>query len=94
MGSEFGRCSSHRDGLRNNQALLPRLRGNLLSLGVNDELLALFKGVHRYTWARNQLLIAQALPVIAALEQAGVATLLLKGGGWSLPRDRTRGCGR
>ena len=61
------------------QALLPRLRRNLLSLGVNDELLALFKGVHRYTWARNQLLIAQALPVIAALEQAGVATLLLKG---------------
>jgi hypothetical protein len=61
------------------QALLPALRKNLLELGVQDELLDLFKGVHRYSWARNQLLLAPMIPKVAALEQAGIPTLLLKG---------------
>ena len=34
-------------------ALLPALRKNLLSLGIDDELLGLFKGVHRYSWPRT-----------------------------------------
>jgi Uncharacterised nucleotidyltransferase len=59
--------------------LLPQLRHNLVALGCDDELLELFKGVHRYTWARNHLLLAEAMPVVAALEQAGLPTLLLKG---------------
>ena len=61
------------------QALLPVLRKNLLALGVQDELLNLFKGVHRYSWARNQTLLAPMMPIVEALEQAGVATLLMKG---------------
>ena len=61
------------------QALLPVLRRNLLALGVEDELINLFKGVHRYSWARNQMLLAPMMPVVAALERAGVQTMLLKG---------------
>jgi hypothetical protein len=60
-------------------ALLPALRKNLLSLGVDDELLSLFKGVHRYSWARTQLLLAPMIPIVDALEGAGIPTLLLKG---------------
>lgn len=61
------------------QALLPALRKNLLALGVDDELLGLFKGVHRYSWARTQLLLAAMTPKVEALEHAGIPTLLLKG---------------
>ncbi len=61
------------------QALLPALRKNLLALGVDDELLALFKGVHRYSWARTQLLLAAMIPKVEALEHAGIPTVLLKG---------------
>lgn len=61
------------------QALLPMLRKNLLALGVQDELLDLFKGVHRFSWARNQMLLAGMIPVVAELERSGIPTLLLKG---------------
>ena len=61
------------------QAVLPQLRTNLRALGVDDHLMELFKGVHRHAWARNQLMLAQVMPVVAALEQAGVPTLMLKG---------------
>ena len=61
------------------QALVPHLRRNLRALGIDDPLLELFKGVHRHTWARNQLMFAQVMPVVAALGTAGVATLMLKG---------------
>ena len=61
------------------QALLPMLRKNLLALGVEDELLGLFKGVHRYSWARNQMLLAPMMPIVGSLERAGLQTLLLKG---------------
>ncbi|MGA8364199.1 MAG: nucleotidyltransferase family protein [Solirubrobacteraceae bacterium] len=61
------------------QALLPMLRKNLIALGVEDELLALFKGVHRYSWARTQTLLAPMVPRVQALEHAGIQTLLLKG---------------
>jgi Uncharacterised nucleotidyltransferase len=61
------------------QALLPALRRNLLALGEDDELLGLFKGVHRYSWARTQLLLAPMMPIVQALEDAGIRTLLLKG---------------
>jgi hypothetical protein len=60
-------------------ALLPVLRKNLIALGEDDELLSLFKGVHRYSWARNQMLLAPMIPIVHALEQAGTPTLLMKG---------------
>src|SRR5271163_2990986 len=49
------------------QALLPALRKNLLALGEEDELLNLFKGVQRYSWARTQLLLAPMMPIVRAL---------------------------
>ena len=61
------------------QAVLPQLRANLLRLGINDPLMELFKGVHRHAWARNQLMLAQVMPVVSDLEDAGVPTLMLKG---------------
>jgi Uncharacterised nucleotidyltransferase len=61
------------------QALMPMLGRNLLALGVEDELLALFKGVHRYSWARNQMLLAPMMGIVAELEGAGLETLLMKG---------------
>ncbi len=61
------------------QALLPALRRNLLALGVEDELLDLFKGVHRYGWARTQMLLAPMTAAVQALEDVGIPTLLLKG---------------
>ncbi|HTX30533.1 MAG TPA: nucleotidyltransferase family protein [Solirubrobacteraceae bacterium] len=60
-------------------ALLPTLRRNLIARGIEDELLNLFKGVHRYTWARSQRLMAAVLPTVARLEEAGIPTMLLKG---------------
>ncbi len=60
-------------------AVLPTLRRNLVTRGVEDELLGLFKGIHRYTWARSQRLIGAALPLIARLQEAGISTMLLKG---------------
>ncbi len=63
------------------QAVVPHLRANLTALGVDDELLGLFKGVHRYIWAQNQLLLGRMTPFLQALEQAGIPTLLLKGAG-------------
>jgi hypothetical protein len=57
-------------------AVLPTLRRNLLTHGVEDELFDVFKGVHRYVWARNQLLLAEAMPAVAALE---MPTMVLKG---------------
>jgi hypothetical protein len=60
-------------------ALLPILRKNLAALGEQDELLSLFKGVHRYSWARNQMLLAPMIAVVQALERAGTPTMLMKG---------------
>ena len=60
-------------------AILPALRANLEALGVRDELMGIFKGVHRFTWAKNQVLFNRTLPAIAELETASIPTLLLKG---------------
>jgi hypothetical protein len=73
------------------QALLPALRSNLLALGSDDELLKLFKGVHRFAWARNQILLSKVMPLVSALEDAGVPTLLLKGA--ALVADRRQDAG-
>jgi hypothetical protein len=61
-------------------ALLPLLGKNLSALGVEDELFGMFKGVHRYMWARGQSLLAPMLPIVEALERADIPTMLLKGG--------------
>lgn len=59
--------------------LLPPLYLRARELGIDDDLMPRLKGVSRYTWLRNLTLLQQAKPAIAALEQAGVPTLVLKG---------------
>lgn len=60
-------------------AILPHLHRNLRRLGVSDPLLDLFKGVHRHTWAHNQVLLSRVMPLLDRLERAGMPTMLLKG---------------
>jgi len=61
-------------------AMLPRLRANVIALGIDDDpLLRLFKGVQRFTWARTQILLARVMPIVAELEDRGIRTMLLKG---------------
>jgi hypothetical protein len=60
-------------------AAIPTLRRNLVALGIDDELFTVFKGVHRFSWARNQVLLDVVLPMVARIESAGVPTMLLKG---------------
>jgi hypothetical protein len=59
--------------------LLPQLYRNLVTLGVEDSLLGRLKGVYRYHWYANQLLLRRGGETIAALEAAGIRTLVLKG---------------
>jgi len=61
------------------QVVLPTLHRNLKRLGAEDELMSLFKGVHRFGWARGQILLHRMLPVVGELEAAGIPTMLLKG---------------
>jgi hypothetical protein len=60
--------------------LLPLLYRNLSEQGVEDSALQQLKGVYRHSWYANHLLFHQAGALINTLEQAGVDTLVLKGG--------------
>lgn len=60
--------------------LLPLLYANLRDLGSKDPLTEKLKGVYRRTWYTNQLLFHRAAALIQALEEAGLETLLFKGG--------------
>lgn len=57
--------------------LLPQLYRNLRALGLPAESLALFKGVYRKTWYRNQLLLERALPAVDALSDASIDAVVL-----------------
>ncbi len=59
--------------------LLPLLYHNLSRLGVSDPLMGRLKGLYRRTWYENHRLFHDVGPAIAALEKAGIKTLLLKG---------------
>jgi hypothetical protein len=63
------------------QRFLPRLLSNLLRLGAatDDPLLEQFRKVTRFTWLKTQFLIAQSEPLVAALGQAGIPAMVLKG---------------
>jgi len=60
--------------------LLPLLYANLHDLGSTDPLTEKLKGVYRRTWYTNQLLFHRAAALVQALEEAGLKTLLFKGG--------------
>ncbi len=61
------------------QRVLPLLSRNLRSLGVDDPIIARFKGVGRFSWYQNQVLVAAISPLLNSLNQAGIPFALLKG---------------
>jgi hypothetical protein len=61
------------------QRLLPLLHRNLTRLGITDPLLARLRGIRHYHWARNQLRLQAALPVVKGLHAAAIPVMTLKG---------------
>ena len=59
--------------------LLPLMYENLRRLGVEHPLMGRLKGVYRLTWYKNNKLYNDLSPVVAALQSAGIPTMLLKG---------------
>ena len=59
--------------------LLPLLYARLTKLGIDDPLNGRLKGVYRRAFYENNRLFGGVAPAIAALEQAGIKTMLLKG---------------
>ncbi|MGZ3278186.1 MAG: nucleotidyltransferase domain-containing protein [Caulobacteraceae bacterium] len=59
--------------------LLPLVYQRLHGLGVDHPLMGRLKGVYRRAWVDTQVLFGEMTPTLAALEDAGVRTLLIKG---------------
>jgi Uncharacterised nucleotidyltransferase len=71
--------------------LLPQLYRNLVQHGVADPWLGKLKGIYRYAWSRNQLMLGATAGVLAAFRAAGIETLILKGVALSALHYRDRG---
>ena len=63
------------------QRFVPRLVANLEGLGADpdDPVLTQFRKVTRFTWLKTQFLIANSEPLLSALGEAGIPSMLLKG---------------
>jgi len=59
--------------------LLPLAHRTLVALGIDDPELARMKGLHRHHWYKNQRLLQQVSPALAALAEADIPTMALKG---------------
>jgi len=64
--------------------LLPLVYRNLTNLGVNGQDIDRLRGVYRYTWSRNQLLMSTGARAIRTLNRGAIETLVLKGGALNL----------
>jgi hypothetical protein len=71
--------------------LIPLLSKTLAAQGVDDPELPRLKGVYQFSWYRNQLLLADGAALVAALEAAGVRTMLLRGAAMALAHHRDVG---
>jgi Uncharacterised nucleotidyltransferase len=71
--------------------LIPLLSKALAAHGVDDPDLPRLKGVYQFSWYRNQLLFGDADALLGALEAAGVATMLLRGGAMVAAHHRDAG---
>jgi Uncharacterised nucleotidyltransferase len=71
--------------------LIPLLAKVLTERGVDDPELPRLKGVYQFSWCRNQLLFADAATLLAALEAAGVPTMLLRGAAMAVAYHRDAG---
>src|ERR1700722_4215811 len=59
--------------------LLPLVYDRMRRLGLDDPLMGRLKGVYRFAWYRTHALLHRTTPVVAALQDAGFDTLMLKG---------------
>jgi hypothetical protein len=59
--------------------VLPVLTRRLRRHVADDTITGIAQGIYRHAWASNRMLWAQAVPVLEALERAGVPVVLLKG---------------
>jgi hypothetical protein len=61
------------------QRLIPLLARNLARLGVDHPDAGRMRGIHRYWWSRNQILLRKLGEIVAALRAAGIDPMVLKG---------------
>lgn len=59
--------------------LMPLLYRRLLDLGLDDDVLPLLRGAHRFHWCKNQVRLRQCFTGVDALLAAGCTPLALKG---------------
>lgn len=59
--------------------MVPQLYRNLQRHGVKDPMIDRLKGVYRYYLYKNQILMHRIAALLAALEAAGIKTIVLKG---------------
>jgi hypothetical protein len=59
--------------------MIPQLYRNLQRHGVKDPLMERLKGVYRYYLYKNEILMHRTGALLAALEEAGIKTMVLKG---------------
>ena len=59
--------------------IIALVHANLSAAGCDDPLLPRLKGIRRFDWARNQVLLQGGTDALAALAGAGIDTLVLKG---------------
>ncbi len=59
--------------------MVPQLYRNLQRHGVKDPLMDRLKGVYRYYHYKNELLMHRVSSLLAAFEEAGIETMVLKG---------------
>lgn len=71
--------------------VLPLAYRNIHRLDPGAEGLDLAKGVYRYVWVKNQVLIRVGARAIEALQEAGIDVLVLKGAALSLLNYRDLG---
>jgi hypothetical protein len=59
--------------------LLPLLYRNLHTQGVEDPLMAKFKGIYRHTWYKNQMLFHKIAAILNEFHNNDIQTMVLKG---------------
>jgi len=59
--------------------MIPQLYRNMLRHGVKDPLMDRLKGVYRYYLYKNEILLHRIGVLLAAFEEAGIQTMVIKG---------------
>jgi len=71
--------------------LIPLLYQNLKAHGVDDTLMNKFKGIYRFTWYKNHILLHVMEKVLAGFYDAGIQAMALKGAALTLLHYRDYG---